>query len=69
MDFLPTLGRSAFPQFFPVDPFENELYEGTMKSISSKNEILAQQSCLKKRVIVRQEDRLQILLLHGAECS
>ena len=45
--FLPTFGRNFFTQFSPVDPFENELYEETIKSFSSKNVILPQQSCLK----------------------
>ena len=36
-NFLPTLGRNFFPQFSPVDPFENELYTWRVKSFSSKN--------------------------------
>ena len=42
------MGWNFFTQFSPVDPFENELYEETIKSFSSKNAILALQSCLNK---------------------
>ena len=34
--FLPTLRGSFFTQFSPVHPFENDLYEETIKSFSSK---------------------------------
>ena len=49
--FLPISARNFFTQFSPVDPFENELYEETKRSFSSKNAILAPQSCLKTNTL------------------
>ena len=48
--FLQTLGRNSFTQFSPVDPFENELYEETIKVILvTKCNFRPVQSCLNSK--------------------